>query len=310
MESEGAAGGGHVTGAERLLVVGDVINDVIVRPSQPRHHATDNPARIAFAAGGSAANQAAWAAHHGADVSFVGRVGMTDLARHTETLSRAGVDAHLVPDRMAATGSIVVLVDDDGERTMYVDRGANQNLTIDDIRPELLDGADRLHLTGYLFFTKRGQSAGRALLRQALAAGLAVSLDPSSAYHLRRVGGAEFRSWTEGIELCLPNHLEARILAETDDLAVAYERLRATYGTTVVKHGADGVTVLDPTGDLEQLRPARRRAAVDSTGAGDAFAGALLSRLCRGEEVPAAARFAIDAAGEVVTRLGGRPLPT
>lgn len=310
MESEGARGGVHVTGAERLLVVGDVIDDVIVRPSQPRHHATDNPARIAFTAGGSAANQAAWAAHHGAGVSFVGRVGTTDLARHTESLSRAGVDAHLVPDRMAATGSIVVLVDDDGERTMFVDRGANQNLTIDDIRPELLVGADRLHVTGYLFFSERGRSVGRDLLRRAREAGLAVSLDPSSAYHLRRLGGAVFRSWTEGIELCLPNHLEARILAETDDLAVAYERLGATYGTTVVKHGADGVTVLRPTGEPERLRPTCRQVAVDSTGAGDAFAGALLSRLCRGEDVPAAARFAVDAAGEVVTRLGARPPPT
>jgi sugar/nucleoside kinase (ribokinase family) len=295
---------------ERLIVVGDVINDVIVRPEQPRHHATDNPARIAFTAGGSAANQAAWAAHHGADVAFVGRVGETDLVRHAEELDRVGVDTHLAPDRSAATGSIVILVDDVGERTMYVDRGANENLAVEDIPSTLLESAGRLHLTGYLFFTASGRSVARALLRLARVHGLRVSVDPSSAYHLRHIGGAVFRSWTDGIDLCLPNELEARIISESDELPIAYERLRATYSSTVVKHGADGVTVLGPTGDPEQLRPTRPRAAVDSTGAGDAFAGALLSRLCRGDDLPAAARFAVDAAADVVTRLGARPLPT
>jgi sugar/nucleoside kinase (ribokinase family) len=307
VESEEALDGGAVTGAERLLVVGDVINDVIVRAEEPRQHATDNPARIAFAAGGSAANQAAWAAQHGADVAFVGRVGETDLTRHAEELRRVGVDAHLVPDRAAATGSIVILVDDDGERTMYVDRGANQNLAVDDVPAKLLEGAGRLHLTGYLFFTAYGRSVASELLRRARALGLRVSLDPSSAYHLRRCGGAAFRSWTNGIDLCLPNELEARILAESDDLPVGYERLRATYGATVVKRGVDGVTVLGPTDDRMQLRPARRQVAVDSTGAGDAFAGALLSRLCRGDDLRAAAGFAVDAAADVVTRLGARP---
>jgi sugar/nucleoside kinase (ribokinase family) len=299
-----------VTAADRLLVVGDVVNDVIVRPREPRHHATDNPARIAFTAGGSAANQAAWAAHHGADVSFVGRVGATGLARHTDELHRAGVDAQLVPDPDASTGSIVILVDDDGERTMYVDRGANENLAADDVRPELIESAGRLHLTGYLFFTASGRSVGQALLRRALAAGLRVSVDPSSAYHLRRLGGPAFRSWTDGIDLCLPNEMEARILAESDELPTAYERLRATYGSTVVKHGADGVTVLGPSGDPKQLRVTRPRDAVDSTGAGDAFAGALLSRLCRGHDLPTAASFAVDAAADVVTRLGARPTPS
>jgi sugar/nucleoside kinase (ribokinase family) len=308
VESEDALDGGLVTGAERLLVVGDVINDVIVRPEEPRQHATDNPARIAFAAGGSAANQAAWAAHHGADVAFVGRVGATDLGRHAEELHRVGVDAHLVSDRTAATGSIVILVDDDGERTMYVDRGANQNLAVDDVPTQLLEGAGRLHLTGYLFFTAYGRSVGRTLLRRARALGLRASLDPSSAYHLRRCGGAAFRSWTDGVDLCLPNELEARVLAESDDLPVVYERLQAAYGAAVVKHGADGVTVLGPTDDPEQLRPTRPQVAVDSTGAGDAFAGALLSRLCRGHELPAAAGFAVDAAADVVTRLGARPI--
>src|SRR5579862_6324498 len=90
-------------------------------------------------------------AHLGADVTFAGRVGARDEAYHRRELTRVGVRAHLAVDPDADTGSIVIMVAPDGERTMFTDRAANHNLTIGDL-PARLDEADVLHLTGYTFF--------------------------------------------------------------------------------------------------------------------------------------------------------------
>ena len=64
----------------RILVIGDVMTDVIVRPEGPLARGSDRRASIAFKPGGSAANQAAWLASFGVEVDFVGRVGAADVA--------------------------------------------------------------------------------------------------------------------------------------------------------------------------------------------------------------------------------------
>ena len=90
-------------------------------------------------------------AHLGATVAFAGRVGARDVGYHRRELTRVGVRAHLAVDPAADTGSIVIMVAPDGERTMFTDRAANTRLRRDDLPASLLDDADVLHLTGYTF---------------------------------------------------------------------------------------------------------------------------------------------------------------
>jgi sugar/nucleoside kinase (ribokinase family) len=84
----------------RLLVIGDVMTDVIVRPEGPLANGSDRRARIAFRPGGSAANQAAWLASFGAKVDFVARVGLADVESETARLKAIGVAAHLAGDAL------------------------------------------------------------------------------------------------------------------------------------------------------------------------------------------------------------------
>ena len=83
----------------RILVCGDVINDVLVKPLDGVTPDSDTRATISARPGGAAANQAAWMAHLGADVIFAGRVGARDVAYHRRELARAGVRARLAADR-------------------------------------------------------------------------------------------------------------------------------------------------------------------------------------------------------------------
>ena len=185
-------------------------------------------------------------AHLGADVVFAGRVGARDAAYHRRELARAGVRAHLAADREAETGSIVIMVAPDGERTMFTDRGANLRLRRADVPAGLLDGAEVLHLTGYTFCEPPLLEVALWLLGEARARGLAVTIDPGSAAFLARMEPAAFLRWTEGAAVCFPNRDEAAVLTgEADPLAMA-ARLTRYYGVVVVKLGGAGCVLAMP----------------------------------------------------------------
>jgi sugar/nucleoside kinase (ribokinase family) len=289
------------------VVCGDVINDVLVKPLDGVTPDSDTLAAISARPGGSAANQAAWMAHLGADVVFAGRAGARDAAYHRRELARAGVRARLAADRTAETGSIVIMVAPDGGRTMFTDRGANLRLRRSDAPARLLDGAAALHLTGYTFCEPPLLEVALYLIGQARARRLAVTVDPGSAAFLARMGPAEFLRWTEGAALCFPNRDEAAVLTgETDPLAMA-ARLTRHYGAAVVKLGAAGCVLAVP-GEAPVAIAAHPAKATDTTGAGDAFCGAFMSRwLTRPEDLPGAARYAVQVAATVITRFGARP---
>jgi sugar/nucleoside kinase (ribokinase family) len=245
------------------------------------------------------------------------------VAYHRRELARAGVRARLAADHEAETGSIVIMVAPDGERTMFTDRGANLRLRRADVPARLFDGATALHLTGYTFCEPPLLEVALWLLGQARARGLAVTIDPGSAAFLDRMGPAAFLRWTEGAAVCFPNRDEAAVLTgETEPLAMA-SRLTRHYGVVVVKLGAAGC-VLAARGQAPVAIAAHPARATDTTGAGDAFCGAFMSRwladapatpsaapAAADRPVPdltAAAEFAVQVAATVVTRFGARPV--
>ena len=290
-----------------VVVCGDVINDVLVKPLDGVTPDSDTRAAVLARPGGSAANQAAWMAHLGADVVFAGRAGVRDAAYHRRELARAGVRARLTADRGADTGSIVIMVAPDGGRTMFTDRGANLRLRRADVPARLLDGAAALHLTGYTFCEPPLLELALGLLARARARDVAVTIDPGSAAFLARMGPAAFLRWTEGAALCFPNRDEAAVLTgESDPLTMA-ARLTRHYGAVVVKLGGAGCVLATPD-EAPVAIAAHPAEATDTTGAGDAFCGAFISRwLPRPGDLMSAARYAVQVAATVVTRFGARP---
>ena len=297
------------TAARRIVVVGDVINDVLVKPAETITPGSDTAAAIRACPGGSAANQAAWMAHLGAEAVFAGRVGARDAEYHRRELARAGVRAHLASDPDAGTGSIVIMVEQDGERTMFTDRGANLRLQRSDLPPGLLDGAAVLHLTGYTFCEPPLLELALGLLAEARSADIAVTIDPGSAAFLARMTAGAFLRWTHGAAVCFPNRDEAAVLTgeppRTDPVAMAV-RLTRHYGVVVLKLGAQGCVLAVP--GLPPVRvPAHPAQATDTTGAGDAFCGAFMSRWLSRADLIGAAEYAVRIAAAVVTRFGARP---
>jgi sugar/nucleoside kinase (ribokinase family) len=269
-----------------ILVVGDVMDDVVVRPLLRLAPGTDTPSEITPRPGGSGANTAAWIGALGGSVRFAGRVGAGDVDRHAAELAAHGVDARLAGDPAWGTGALVSFAQD---RTMYTDRGANAHLCADDLPAGLLDGVAHVHVSGYALFEPGPRAAALAFVR---AAGVPWSVDPGSASFLR--DAPDFLDWTAGAALCLPNEDEAAVLGEA---------LEGAYPEVVVKRGRRGALHLR-AGAPPAIVPATEAFVVDLTGAGDAFAaGWLVARLRGDDPGPLAAATAARA----LAVAGGRP---
>jgi ribokinase len=287
----------------RIVVVGDVMVDVVTRLSAPLAPGSDAPAVIRFHGGGSAANTAAWLARVGAEAVLVGRVGHDERGRGArDELRAAGVDAQLAQDPELPTGTCVVLVGPEGERTMAPDAGANDALTETDLADALLASADHLHVAGYTLLRSGSRPAARAAIARAVERGITVSVDPSSAALL----SPEFLDWARGAGLLLPNADEARMLSGERDPERAGRALASRFSEVVVTLGADGALWTDG-GASVRAEAVPVEDAVDSIGAGDAFAAGLLAARLDGAGPEEALAAAVRLAAEAVTRPGGRP---
>lgn len=288
-----------------ILLVGDVIDDVVVRPLREPAPDTDTPAEITACPGGSAANQAAWLAALGANVRFAARVGAADVHRHTAALRTAGVDAHLAADPDAPTGRIVI-ISAEGRRDMYTDRAADLNLGPADLPDALLDRVAMLHLSGYSFFTDRPRAAVTDLMSRARRRDIPLSVDPASAAFLAEVGPDRFRTWTVHARLIFPNLAEARALTGADTPYEAAGALTATYETVAMTLGPDGALVASADGSRIHL-PAAPAHVVDPTGAGDAFTAGFLTAWLADRPLAACTHSALAAASRAITTIGARP---
>ncbi|HET9093602.1 MAG TPA: PfkB family carbohydrate kinase [Solirubrobacteraceae bacterium] len=284
-------------------MVGDLVEDIVVWFDGALRPADDNPARIVRTRGGSAANVAAFAARLGTPARFIGRVGADPLgAQLVATLDSAGVDVRV--QRQGVTGTIVVLVDPAGERTMFPDRGAAAELA--DVPSEWLDGLDALHVTSYSFATEPAAGATLELLATARRAGLLVSLDASSSGLLLDLGVARYVGLVQRARpaILFANAAEARLL----DL----EGPPFSGMVTIVKHGSDPTIVRAPDGARLALPVAAVEQVRDATGAGDAFAAGFLSAHLAGEDLAAAVHRGHALAREVLGSPGaglGPPVP-
>ena len=284
-----------------FLVVGDVIDDILVRPLGPIRSNTDVNSEIKIAFGGSAANFACWLASTGAKVNFVGRVGVSDVERHTNNLKSFGVNPVLQADENLETGSIVVLVEGES-RTFLTDRGANKNLDVRNIPDELF--GKLIYLSGYsLLSLSHGDI--KSLIQRAHQLGALVACDPGSAGFIEDFGVKRFLEALAGVDILLPNLEEGRLLSGEQRPELICGFLAERFETVVLTMGSEGVCVQQ--GDHFLQQPAILAEVIDSTGAGDAFAAAFLLELTQTSNLESAAEKGSRAGAKAVTLRGGRP---
>ncbi|SCX06230.1 carbohydrate kinase family protein [Candidatus Aquiluna sp. UB-MaderosW2red] len=284
----------------RVLVIGDVIDDILVTPDGAIRVDTDTQSQIFSSPGGSGANFAAWLASLGAEVDFVGRVGRADIERHSVALRNVGVTPHLQADDLLETGKIIVLVQGD-TRSFLTDRGANQNLDVGAIDKALL--SDALYVSGYSVFDSEPEAL-LSLIKDARKKGI-VMCDPGSAGFIQDHGASRFLNSLAGVSLLVPSLQEGKVLAGELAPELIGDSLSRNFDQVVLTLGPQGSIgfekgkrfVIEPTQVL----------AIDPTGAGDAFAAKLLAELLGGKTLAQAQLAASRFAALATTKSGGRP---
>ncbi|MGV8951898.1 MAG: carbohydrate kinase family protein [Cypionkella sp.] len=290
----------------QILVIGDVMTDVIVMPEGPLVKGSDRRAKVRSRPGGSGANQAVWLGAMGAEVGLVARVGADERLMYENYFRGLGVVPFLGGDRELPSGVLVTIVDPDGERSFLTDRGANLNLGEAELPEALFKGLSVVVVSGYALFAPGPRAAVRAFMAEARARGLMVVVDPASEGFLREVGPDQFVAWTDKADWLFANQDEAEALCGAVELDVQMRLLGAHYANVVIKRGRLGAAL----GGLHGVKltlEAPVVTAVDSTGAGDAFAAGFLAAHVDGADHAVSLAKGIEAGARAVRSIGGQP---
>ena len=257
------------------------------------------------AAGGSAANTMVGLAQYGGKAFFSGKIG-DDMsgALYRESMAEVGVEFDVEPTNGSPTGTCLILVTPDGERTMQTSLGAAADIDAPDVDTDRIADSQFLYVEGYLFGSPTGSKAAAAAMEAAKKAGVTISLtlsDPGMAEFFIE----QFRSATrEYVDLLFCNQFEAMIYAGVQDRDEALQILGKDAPRVFMTCGGDGSLVLD-NGVITRV-PGYSVPVVDTTGAGDIYAAGVLYGLANGMDNATSGKLGSYASARIVSRMGPR----
>jgi sugar/nucleoside kinase (ribokinase family) len=265
--------------------------------------------------GGSGANTAVGVAALGGRVGYIGKVaddtfGVTFL----HDILAAGVEeAHIskvpgsdAPGAEQATGRCLILVTEDGERTMATHLGVASSLGPDDLDEGLLARAQVVYLEGYLWDQPPAKKALRRAMEVAHNADALVALTLSDPFCVSR-NRREFLDLVHGeVDVLFANEEEVTMLFDVGNFDDAVTAVEETGLLAALTRGAAGSVIVAASGPVAvAAEPVER--VVDTTGAGDLFAAGFLYGLTHGYDPESCGRLAGLCAGEIISHLGARP---
>ncbi len=288
----------------KVIVAGSINMDLVARAERhplpgetvPGHSAATYP-------GGKGANQAVASARLGADTVMIGRLG-TDVfgPQLKQFLEDQGVRLDYVRETsQAPTGVALIVVAESGENTIVVVPGANGLVSVADVDAVPIEKGDVV-LSQFEIPTETIE----ALFRRCRRLGATTLLNAAPAKRCSR-------AFLELADIILVNETELGFMigesvdaSSSDSVATAARALRARPDQVIVATlGADGALAV--SGEQQTAVPGHKVKAVDTTAAGDTFAGALAARLAAGVAVESALVYANAAAAICVQRPGAGP---
>ena len=257
------------------------------------------------ASGGSAANTTVAFSALGSKAFYACRVGNDELGQvYLKGLNEAGIQTTVQSVSDGVTGTCMVLVSPDSERTMHTFLGSTAELSAAQINFEPLKTAKWLYIEGYLSTSDSARQAVKQAREIAKAHGVKIALtlsDPAMVQYARQ-GLDELLD--DGVDLLLCNQQEALMYTQTDSIEAALAQLQLKSKYTVITLSAEGALICDSKQTIQVT--GRAVNAVDANGAGDAFAGAFLYGINAGLSLKVAAELAILISSEVVSQFGPR----
>jgi sugar/nucleoside kinase (ribokinase family) len=289
-----------------IASIGDLLLDIMITA---RKQSDGMPEGIYLRPGGSAANVAAWAVRSGAEASWLGVVG-SDTAGDflLADLERAGVYPSVTKLDGVETGIVISRLGSRGERHMHSARLASSRLRREHLSESVIRSAAAVHATGYAMNSAEGFRAVEWALRLASKSGAFTSVDPSTKGIVNAIGRERFLEFLEAsrVSAVFANRTEAQAISNVAGARRSAEVLSGHVPLAIVKDGARGSYVHSGSG--VHFTPAIPAVAVDTTGAGDAFAGGFLAAYLESCNLERASREATVAASRAIEAVGARPV--
>ena len=253
------------------------------------------------ATGGSAGNTILALARLGGKAGFVGKVGRDALGKfYADNCKAVGIDARLLECNLP-TGVANTFISPDGERTFGTCLGAAATLQASDIRLELFEGVSMAHIEGYLV---QNHELMEAICQTAMEMSVQLSLDLAS-YNVVAADLPFFRHLVQDyIDIVFANEEEAAAFTSGKEPLEALREIASLKCLAVVKLGGKGASAR--LGDEEVMVPSTGMPIVDTTAAGDFFAGGFLYALNEGAPLKACLNCGALLAGHIIGVVGTR----
>ena len=256
-------------------------------------------------AGGSAANTIIGIAGFGGKTVYAGKIGNDENGNALQAdLKSLGVDLVVTPADGGQTGTCVVLITDDAQRTMLTNLAVSATLGPDDICEESIKNSQYVYIEGYLFSVDEPRDAAMRAIELAKKHNVKVAFTVSDPF-LIGLFRDQFLELIRGpVDLVFCNEEEAKSLIGNDDIQQCAQELNSYAESVAITLGPNGSLIMNE-GNAYNIDGVPTDA-IDTTGAGDMYAGGILYGITNGLSWQQSGRLASHASSRVVSQLGAR----
>ncbi len=254
--------------------------------------------------GGSAPNTILACAGLGTPSLIAGKIGKDEFGDiYIDQVKKYGAVSGLVQG-VGPTGSSIVLVTPDGERTMNTHLGMCREFSADDIDTGKLSQSTFFYFTGYMWDTESQKSAIQKAITIAHENNVPIAFDVADPFAVNRNRDEFLQMINRDIDIVFANQAELAILFDTEDIDASIKQLMNIVNSGGIKLGKKGSLVFD--NGKKHFIPPKPILATDSTGAGDMYAAGFLASLSKGNDYRSAGELGVFLAEEIIQKSGAQ----
>jgi sugar/nucleoside kinase (ribokinase family) len=256
--------------------------------------------------GGSAANTIHGLSVLGGNTCYIGSVANDVYGKHyAEDMQSCGVGFSGATNVPSDTGTCVILVTPDSERTMLTHLGASSLLHPDNINEKIIDNCGMIYIEGYLWTGDDTRNAAEKLAKIAKKNKIPVAFTLSDAFVVSSFKKQLTEFIQKNVDILFCNDVEAKAMVGTENMQKAFDGLKKISQTIFITRGANGSWACRHNQDKVSVKVFPTKA-IDTTGAGDLFAAGALYGIIRNYDLKSSAILGSYCASEVVSHMGGR----
>jgi len=257
--------------------------------------------------GGSSANTVVCLAELGNHVQFIGRVKNDQFGNFFSSDIKKSKTIFNTPStsKGASTAHSIILITPDAQRTMCTFLGASIEFEPKDIDFSVLRASKYLYLEGYLWDSELAKNAFLKAAQIAKLSNTKIILSLSDSFCVNRHRESFLELIEKYVDIVFCNESEALSLFEKDKLANCQKDLSSICELVVVTLGSNGSQIINRN-DMEVIKPMIQGKVIDTTGAGDIYAGGFIHGLINNYSLKKCGEIGSICAGQIITQLGSR----